>query len=440
MFEDDHAFGDSAAAKKAAAVINGDKVKAAEEIPEDDDIFGDSVLASSASSAMRRQGIAPAADISGDLDGVSAAGAIRVRKPRPKLDENVLCGEHGISTLYDSAKQLVASSAPDPNANPLDAANNNPDSSRIIRKRGMQSDGNAPAGRGRATRSMLDDTPGSELRSLRNVMNQYRSWANTAFPGVTFDDFLERCEKLGGSRQVRDMMDLMRYRVQHDVDANGEIQVDDSGDDSASESDDSSESSGSKQNTKSSSSAPSSSSSSALSNLTDEELKARIARNRAAALERLAKRKAEREAEAVAEMQKELEDDDDDELFASLDLDAIVQKKRQQQQLQTGSEAKALPSTSNSASQQNDEAMIELSGSDEDDGDDEVLDEMYDEMDKPAAGGNKNAKSQPSSEFEAKADSQAQSQVVSNDDESQKLSLSFETSTQSQLGVDSQAP
>jgi hypothetical protein len=265
------------------------------------------------------------------LEDVGVAAPKRApRAPRPKLDESVLCSDNGVPALYDLAKALAASGAEKSGA--LDKAAENPDSARIVRKRGV--DANAVADKARVReQDLLDDTPGHELRSLRHVMGQYRSWANEAFPAISFDNFLERAEKLGGNRQMRDMMDLMRYRVQggHDANGGGGGSMDDSDDDiQVTGGFDDDEFSLGRSSSSSSSSSSTSSSSSALSKLTDEELKARIARNRAAALERLAKRKAERQAE----MQRALEDEEDDDIFASMDLDAIVQQKRQEQQQQ----------------------------------------------------------------------------------------------------------
>ena len=169
-------FGNSEAAKHAAAVINGDvpdvQLPPADDIfdqEEDDlDVFGNKTgMADPLGDDLRSQ-------TAGDEDDqIEIASAVpkKVRVPRPKLDANVLCGDQkGLPALYARAKRLVHDD------------------------------------------TTLSSAPGHELNSLRKIMNEYRAFAGGAFGSVDAPIFYEKCEKLGGGGQIRSLMELLRDR------------------------------------------------------------------------------------------------------------------------------------------------------------------------------------------------------------------------------------
>ena len=299
-------FGASKAALQAAAIINGD-------IPDitqpnnnnnnnNDDIFGDEesdddfgLSAPGLNIAGDdRLGAAPLlAGGGGDDDTFGIAGAAPKKKriPRPKLDANVLSSEqHGLGALLNQSKRLLKDTG------------------------------------------KISSAPGQELKSLQKIMNEYRSFAKHTFGSVGSPAFYEKCEKLGGGAQVRSLMDLLRYRVTRGEEE-GESGEDDLYNDMGMGVDGSESSS---------SSSSSSTGDDGIGKLTDEELRARIARNRTAALERLKLRNAEKAAQQLKEAQfterlaagqNEQDEDedmfgdsDDDALFGAIDLDAIVQQ------------------------------------------------------------------------------------------------------------------
>ncbi len=42
-----------------------------------------------------------------------------------------------------------------------------------------------------------------QIGSFRTLMAKYRAWADQLFPSLTFEDFVDRLELLGGQRAVR---------------------------------------------------------------------------------------------------------------------------------------------------------------------------------------------------------------------------------------------
>lgn len=108
--------------------------------------------------------------------------------------------------------------------------------------------------------------------------------------------------------------------------------------------------------------------------MTEEELRARIAKNRAAALERLAQRKAEklREAQQKADFEQRMSgnkasvdadgddfmDDDDDDLFGAIDMVAIEK---------AAAEKRAKNKNTTVVQHLDEDDMMELSGDDDDD-------------------------------------------------------------------------
>ena len=297
-------FGESEAAKHAAAVINGDipDVQLPSDLfhgdSEDDndlDVFGESNRSVSASDPLG-DGLNQPTSAADEFDVTMAKAVKKARIARPKLDANVLCGDqYGLAALHKVSKQLV------------------------------QNDN-------------ISSQSGKELKSLRKIMNEYRKFAKNAFGSVDRPIFYEKCEKLGGGAQLRSLMQMLRDRTLREGDSDDENNYDDDDDNNNNNNNDEWGSSGVSYNNEQQKMNTSTTSKDVVSQMSDEEIKAKIAKNRAAAFERLAVRTKEK-ADALQKEQQWINtmaagqtnqdqdgdgdvfmEDDDDDFFGSIDL------------------------------------------------------------------------------------------------------------------------
>lgn len=325
----DSFFGASDAAQHAAAVINGDVPDTdlfGDKESDDEDAFGQSSTRFRGDAEVDDPfGVAPPVSVSaaGESDAFAeplgvAEVAKKARTRRPKLDANVLCGEqHGLGALYARSKELTREE------------------------------------------KTLSDRSGDELKSLRKIMNEYRAFSQDTFGSLNPAAFYEKCEKLGGGAQIRSLMEVMRYRSVRPDDKDSED--DDWGSSTAA---DGGNVGGQEQqqgvfgmanDSSSSSSSNAGTPNDGISKMTDEELRARIARNRAAALERLAQRNAEKERQAQEDAMFTLRlagsggastsvgddfmDDDDDFDYGAIDMVAIEKQAAEKRQSQSQQES-----------------------------------------------------------------------------------------------------
>ena len=165
-------FGDSVDPKRIAAIADGRKIR------ESDDAGGGASGSLGAPAPSSGQANGKAQGSSGPLeatgsrpDEASEAVAAVVRRRRrkaPRLTGDLLCGERGVPALMEATRKFVE-----------------------------EEDGK--------------QTAGNELGQLRKALRLYRHWAKDLFPSIALPDFLERCEKLGGSYGVKDIIDHLRY-------------------------------------------------------------------------------------------------------------------------------------------------------------------------------------------------------------------------------------
>jgi hypothetical protein len=303
-------FGASDDAEYAAAVINGD----IPDIQLPNDIFDDEESDDENNLGTLKQNIigdnrlesGPAVMNDGDVS-VAGVAPKKKRQPRPKLDANVLCSEkYGLGALLKRSKHLIET-------------------------------------------EKLSSESGHELHSLRKIMSLYRSFARESFGVVDPPTYYEKCEKLGGGSQVRSLMEMLRFRVTNPEDGM-DSEDDDWGDSNAGmEGVEYGSSSSSSSSSLSNNNSIGNSVDNQVSKMSDEQLRERIAKNRAAAMERLAQRNAEKlaEAEKAAAFTARLasgqgnvskdsflgDDDDDDALLGAIDLEAIEKQVAEKKKL-----------------------------------------------------------------------------------------------------------
>ena len=59
--------------------------------------------------------------------------------------------------------------------------------------------------------------PGHEASDLKKLITNYRNWAKKVAPFMSFEDVVDKCEKLGSKLVVRDTVESMRYWTGHYV-------------------------------------------------------------------------------------------------------------------------------------------------------------------------------------------------------------------------------
>ena len=202
----------------------------------------------------------------------------------------------------------------------------------------------------------LKGTPGSEVEDMTRIMKGYRNWGHKLFAAMTFDDVVERCERLGGKQEVQLLLDRLRWKVAHPEDFEDDNFIAPDNNIDANDVDDLFKAAGIDESEDHAAPVRAPVDYSVLS---EEDLHSRIEMSRQRALQRkkereqmLAEREAERELWAeVAESEQQqatatatatseplklkiaagdgdnsvIDDDDDDDDFADFDVDAIAQ-------------------------------------------------------------------------------------------------------------------
>ncbi|POM76194.1 Hypothetical protein PHPALM_6598 [Phytophthora palmivora] len=56
------------------------------------------------------------------------------------------------------------------------------------------------------------DVSGREAQALASLMKMYKQWAFDLYPGLNFEDFIERTESLGKGHQVQGLMTELREK------------------------------------------------------------------------------------------------------------------------------------------------------------------------------------------------------------------------------------
>ncbi|DAZ95409.1 TPA: hypothetical protein N0F65_006299 [Lagenidium giganteum] len=78
---------------------------------------------------------------------------------------------------------------------------------------------------------------GQEAKALNNLMRMYKQWAYDLYPGLNFDDFIDRTEFLGKTHGVQGLLTDLRAKETRRANRRGGAHSDDEGDDTTSHND-----------------------------------------------------------------------------------------------------------------------------------------------------------------------------------------------------------
>ena len=151
-----------------------------------------------------------------DVESTEAASKneVKVKRKRVKLklDEDRLC--NGIEGL---APYFCHTITEDVLGNSTDGGNEEDPSMEGPTKKKMKKF-NTNAVKGKDFPSMqVYRGPGNEASDLKKLINNYRHWAKNVAPFMSFEDVVDKCEKLGSKLVVRDTVESMRYWTGHYV-------------------------------------------------------------------------------------------------------------------------------------------------------------------------------------------------------------------------------
>ena len=151
-----------------------------------------------------------------DVETTEAASKneVKVKRKRVKLklDEERLCnGIEGLAPYFcQTITEETASNATD------GAEEGDPSMDGPMKKKIKKFNTNAVKGKDFPSTQVYRG-PGHEASDLKKLINNYRNWAKKVAPFMSFEDVVDKCEKLGSKLVVRDTVESMRYWTGHYV-------------------------------------------------------------------------------------------------------------------------------------------------------------------------------------------------------------------------------
>lgn len=191
-----------------AEETNGDKKEPEVDLL-DQKLFGGQALDENGDDLI--QGPDGAIDVESSEDPNKKDVKVKRKRIKLKLDEQRLT--NGIENLAPYFCQTFTESDTSPNDEYPDTAIDGDDLTNP-KKKYKKYKTNAVKGQDFPSRQKYRG-PGHEAADLKKLIMNYRHWAKDMAPFMSFEDVVDKCEKLGSKLAVRDSVESMRYWTGH---------------------------------------------------------------------------------------------------------------------------------------------------------------------------------------------------------------------------------